>query len=176
MNEELIHILNIIFNILGVAAFISSVQFKEKKSILLVQFLASMFYFASYLLVGATSGYITELIEGTKDLAFYGYEEKGKKIPLALLIGFVLLLIVVAILTFDGLYSIAPLCINLAYFISSYFKNPKYIRLTVLICAFVWIYYNFTVGTYFIIIGNIFEIASSSIALMRFKQKEKNPC
>lgn len=160
-----------IFTVLGVIFFIGSMQFKKKKDILLVQSFAASFYMISYFLVGAISGGITELLELIKDIVFYNYDKNKKKIPLSLLLLFISLLIIIGIIAYQGIYSIAPLIINLAYFISSYFKNPKYIRITILICAIIWIYYNFTVGTYLIIIGNIFEIISASVSLIRYKEK-----
>ena len=135
-----------------------------------MQSFASFFYMISYFIVGAISGGITELVEMIKDIVFYNYDKNNKKIPFIILIIFISLLVIIGLFTYQGIYSIAPLFINLSYFISSYFNNPKYIRLTVLVCAFIWIYYNFTVGTYFIIIGNIFEIISASVSLIRYKK------
>lgn len=155
----------------GVVFFVASLQFKDKKNILLVQSIAALFYALSYIFVGAFSGYTTELTQMIKNLVFYNYEKKNKKTPLVLLVLFILALISFSLIGFNGIYSLAPLFINLAYFISSYFRNPKHIRITVLICAFIWIYYNFKVGTYIIILGNIFEIISASISIIRYKKK-----
>ena len=51
-------------------------------------------------------------------------------------------------------------------------KNPKSIRVVMLICAFLWAYYNFSIGAYVLIIGNSFEVVSATIALLRFKKKK----
>lgn len=167
-------IINYIAMILGVILFISSVQFKKKKDILLVQTFASICYAVSYLLNFAYSGFITEIIEQIKDITFYIYEDKNKKIPLFVLGIFILGLIIIGFITYDGnIYTIAPLCINMAYFISSYFKNPKHIRIVVLICGFIWMYYNYSVGTYLFIIGNAFEVISASISIWRYNEKDK---
>lgn len=172
--EKIVSVINIIAMILGVCLFISSVQFKKKKDILLVQTFASICYAVSYLLNFAYSGFITEIIEQIKDITFYIFEDKNIKIPLFVLIIFIISLILIGIFTYDGnLYTIAPLFINMAYFISSYFKNPKHIRIVVLICGFIWMYYNFSVGTYIFIIGNAFEVISASIALWRYNEKNK---
>ncbi len=162
-------------SILSIFLFVMSVQFKEKKNILLTQTFAAICYFFAYLTKGAYSGCIIELIEQSKDITFYTYESKNKKIPVILLVIFITLLVVTSIITYDGFYSLIPLIINLSYFISSYLKNPKHIRIVMLICGFIWIYYNFKVGAYLIIIGNILEIISATISLLRYKnQKIKN--
>ena len=165
---------DIIYYIASIASiflFIISVQFKEKKDILLVQLFAAMSYFIVYLIIGAFSGCAIELVEQLKNLIFYFYEKNKKKIPVILLIVFVSLLIIVSIFTYEDPKSLLPLIINLSYFISSYFKNPKHIRIVMLICGFIWALYNFLIGAYIIIIGNILEIISAIISLIRFRKK-----
>ena len=159
-----------IVSILSIFLFVISIQFKDKKDILLIQTFASMCYFIAYLILGSYSGCAIELIEQTKDIVFYEYEKKKKEIPIILLIIFVSSLIIASIITYDGFYSLMPLIINLLYFVSSYFKNPKYMRITMLLCGFLWIYFNFKVGAYIIIIGNILEIISAIISLVRYKK------
>lgn len=166
-------LITIIYNISSVFAalcFIGSIQFKKKKNILLIQSFSAFFYFITYLIVGAISGCIIQLICQIKNLFFYHYEKKNQNSPLILLIIFLLSLIIVSIFTYNGFYTLLPLIINILYFISSYFKNPKYIRIIVLICGFIWIFYNITVGAYIIIIGNIFEILSAAISLFRYRK------
>lgn len=160
-------------SILSIFLFVSSVQFKEKKNILLVQTFASMSYFIVYYILGAFSGCAIELIEQTKDIVFYFFEKKKVSIPLILLVIFVTLLITASIITYDGLYSLLPLIINLSHFISSYLKNPKYIRVVMLICGFIWLIYNIIIGAYIIIIGNVLEIISATISLIRYKEDKK---
>ena len=159
-----------IVSILSIFLFVISIQFKDKKDILLIQTFASMCYFIVYLILGSYSGCAIELIEQTKDIVFYRYEKKKKEISIILLIIFVSSLIIASIVTYDGFYSLMPLIINLLYFVSSYFKNPKYMRITMLLCGFLWIYFNFKVGAYIIIIGNILEIISAIISLVRYKK------
>ncbi len=159
-------------SILSIFLFIISVQFKEKKNILLTQALASMCYFVTYFILGAYSGCAIELVEQTKDFVFYFFEKNNKKIPFILLVIFVCLLLTVSIITYDGFYSLLPLIINLSYFISSYFKNPKHIRIVMLICGFIWLIYNIIIGAYIIIVGNVLEIISAIIALIRHKDNK----
>lgn len=169
----LVKIIYYVVSILSIFLFVISVQFKEKKHILLVQALASMCYFIVYLILGAFSGCAIELIEQAKDIVFYNFENKNKNIPLILLIIFVILLLIASILTYDGLFSLLPLVINLSYFVSSYFKNPKHIRIVMLICGFIWIVYNISAGAYIIIIGNALEIVSAIVSLIRYKDKKQ---
>ena len=162
-----------IASVLGVILFVSSVQFKKKKDILLVQLFSSICYGTAYFLCSAYSGFTTEIIEQVKDFIFYKYENNNKKIPLYFLIIFIIILIFVGMFTYNGIASLCPLFINLAYFISTYMKNPKHIRLVVFFCGFIWAFYNFTVGTYIFIIGNTFEVLSAAVSLWRYHETNK---
>lgn len=162
-----------VVTVLGVIFFIFSVQFKKKKDILIVQTLASIFYMISYYMIGAYTGFATEFVEEIKDMTLVYYENKHKKVPLLFLILFLLVLVLIGVFTYEGIYTLIPIIINLAYFIATYMKNPKYIRLIVLICGILWAIYNFTAGAYVIIIGNMFEIISAAIALKRYKNYDR---
>ena len=156
-----------IFAILGVILFASSVQPKKKKDILGVQFFASICYMIAYIVKHAWSGVATEVVEQVKNLVFIQYEKKNKKIPFYFLIIFCFLLIIIAFITYNGILSMIPLVINLSYFVGTYIKNPKYIRIIVFCCAILWAIYNYSIGAYIIIIGNVLEMVSSAISLVR---------
>lgn len=165
--------LNLIVNIVSVISiflFIISVQFKNKKDILIIQTLSSICYMIVYFLLKAYSGATIELVEQTKNIVFIEYEKSNKDIPLLVLLLFIGLLIIITILTYNGLNSIMPLIIYILYFLSSYFKNPKTIRTTMILCAIIWMLYNYSIGAYLMIIGNILEIISAVISLIRYKK------
>ena len=42
-----------------------------------------------------------------------------------------------------------------------------------LICGFIWLIYNIIIGAYIIIIGNVLEIISATISLIRYKEDKK---
>lgn len=169
----IIQIIYIIASVLSIGLYVASVQFKEKKDILIVQTGASLCYLIVYIIKGAMSGIVVEIIEGTKNLLFARIESKNKKIPLIVLIIFILMLIIVSIIFYDGILSLLPLFINIILFISTYFKNPKYIRWVMLLCGGLWGIYNIYVGAYIIVIGNILEIISAFISIIRFKNINK---
>lgn len=162
-----------IFAILAVGTFIFSIQFKRKKDILFAQALANLFYSISYFVLYAYSAGIMNLISAIRAYIFYLYAKKRKKPPFYLLFAFVASILVILIIVYEDLYSLIPPFITIAYFISTYYKNPKVIRIVFLICGFVWIFYNIKVGAYIALVGNSFEILSGIIALRRFKNAKK---
>lgn len=166
-----IEIIYIIVQILAVVLFVGSVQLKKKKNILLCQTFASFCYAGAYLINGGYSGMCTELLEQCKNFSFWCFERKDKKIPFLFLVFFLVLLMGCAVITYNGIASLLPYLINIVYFVSSYFKNPKYIRLSVFICGFIWLMYNISTGAYIICLGNAFEIISGGISLLRFRNE-----
>ena len=169
---NLVTIIYYVISILSIFLYIMSVQFKKKENILLTQIGASMCYLIVYVIKGAWSGVSIEVLEELKNLVFIKIEKKNKKIPLFILIIFLSLLVAVSIYFYDGVLSLLPLLINIILFTSTYFKNPKYIRYTMLIAGLLWGIYNIYVGAYIICIGNFLEIISATISIIRYKEKK----
>lgn len=174
MNLSAINIIYYVISIFSIIFYVSSVQFKEKKKILITQILASICYLVVYIIKGAWSGVSIEILEELKDIVFIKIEKNNKKIPMYVLIIFVSLLFFVSIIFFDGLFSLLPLLINILLFVSTYFKNPKYIRWVMLFCGAMWAIYNLYVGAYIIVIGNVLEIVSAMISIIKFKEVDDN--
>ena len=171
---NLVTIIYVVTSVLSIFLYIISVQFKKKENILITQILASICYLIVYIIKVAWSGVCVEILEGLKNCIFIKIEKNKKKIPLLVLILFLLLLVGVSIYFYDGILSLLPLFINILLFISTYFKNPKYIRYTMIIAAILWGIYNIYVGAYIICIGNVLEIISAVISIIRYKEKNKN--
>lgn len=169
---NLTEIIYIIVSILSIFLYVMSVQFKKKKNILTTQIGASFCYLIVYVIKGAWSGVFIEILEELKNIIFIKIEKNNKKIPLYILIIFILLLIIVSIIFYDGPLSLLPLLINILLFTSTYFKNPKYIRYTMLIAGLLWAIYNIYVGAYIICVGNVLEIISATISIIRYKEKK----
>ena len=167
----MIKIIYYIVSILSIFLYVMSVQFKKKKNILITQIGASLCYLTVYVIKGAWSGVSIEVLEELKNIVFIKIEKNNKKIPIYVLIIFLSLLVGVSIYFYDGILSLLPLLINILLFTSTYFKNPKYIRYTMLICGLLWGIYNIYVGAYIICIGNFLEILSATISIIRYKKK-----
>ena len=166
-----ITIIYFIVSILSIFLYIISVQFKKKKHILLTQVGASMCYLIVYVIKGAWSGVCIEIIEELKNIIFIKIEKQHKKIPIIILITFIILLIIVSIIFYDGILSLVPLLINILLFVSTYLKNPKYIRYTMVVTGLLWGIYNIYVEADIIFIGNILEIVSALISIKRYKKE-----
>lgn len=164
----LLKFLYLFVSITSIFLYVLSVQFKDKKSILITQLFASFCYLVVYIIKGAMSGVAIEVIEEIKDFVFVRIEKENKIIPFYVLFIFLIMLVLASIYFYDGILSLLPLLINILLFVSTYFKNPNYIRWVMLITGILWGVYNTYVGAYIIVIGNVLEVISAIVSIKRF--------
>jgi len=156
---------------LAVLLWLISVQQKKQYKILFLQAIANFLYTVQYFLLGAFTAGCMNFVSFGRCFLFAEKRKKEKEIPRIYLLGFILILITLGMITYNGYLSSIPIVITIFYTISSYMKNSKWLRIIFLIAAFIWIYYNYMVGAYICIIGNIFEIISGTISIIRFNKK-----
>lgn len=161
--------MNFVAQIIGVFAislWVISIQNKSRDKVLMFQFWSNILYMVEYILLGAYSASAMNMVSSVRCLVFA--KKDTSKGYLGVLL-FSLTVIVLGVLTNDGVLSIIPIFIALLYTLSSSLKNVFWNRIAVLISAFIWIYYNYRVGAYITIVGNVFEIISGFISLFRYK-------
>ena len=166
---------NFIAQTLGIFAFlifISSVQFKNKKHILLAQLSANILYGILYLFLNIPTTAYMNFISVLRCILFYKYD--NKKVPLWCLIFLLTIIGITSIFTFDGYLSLIPIIITILYTTSTWQNNTKFIRIVFTICSVFWIYYNLSVKAITALFGNIFELVSGIISLIRYRKKRKH--
>jgi len=166
------NILAQLFGFFAVISWVLSIQRKEKKKILITQMFATFLYTIQYLLLSVFSAASMNFTSCIRSYVFYKYEESGKEISKKVLFFFVFLVICLGIISWDNYLSLIPIIITLFYTISTWFKDAKWTRIFFLIAAFIWVYYNFKVGAYVAIVGNMLEIVSGVVAFVRFRKND----
>lgn len=157
-----------IIGTMAIAFWVVGLQNKDRKNILLFQAIANSFYSVQYFLLEAYSACSMNFVSTFRCLIFAKTKQKTTKL---FNIIFCLIIFLIGVFTYNGLLSLIPLIITIFYTISSSKENNLWNRLTVLLAAFVWIFYNYKVGAYITILGNVFEIISGISAIIRFRNK-----
>ena len=153
----------------GFLVFVSSVQVKEKKKLILFQLVANFLYGVSYFLLNVKTAFFMNMVSVIRcAILYFTKQEKPSKLFLFLLLA---MIVVITIFTYDGPLSLLPTIITAMYTISTWQNNMTVIRYAFIAAGLLWIFYNFNVGAYVIIIGNIFEVISGIISLKRFQKK-----
>lgn len=152
-------------------AWVSSIQLKKKSHILELQIIASLFYAVHYGMLSAMSAVVVTIISIARLLTIYLIERKGKEVPLFVLVIFILILVIAGVMTYEGPISMLPIIITMIYTYSTWQKDTKVIRGLFLVTGMLWITYNFSVGSYILMIGNSLEVISSIVSIIRYHKK-----
>ena len=68
---------------------------------------------------------------------------------------------------------IIPILATILYTVSTWQNNTKFLRYIFVVCSILFIFYNYVVGAYVALVGNLFEIISGVTSIIRF-EKGKN--
>jgi len=143
-----------IFGLLGALSMLLSSWQKTRKRVLMLIALDSIFYFLQYIILGALSGALANVVGIIRTLVFMHkkeYKLLQKDIILYLIIT---TYVIVGIFTYDGIISMFPIIVSISYSIVLWQDNVKKIRIGSAIMIFSWIVYNLSVQAY---VGAIVE-------------------
>lgn len=167
--------MDIIIHLLGIIAmviWVSSIQLNKKNRILELQIIASVFYAFHYGLLDGMSAVGVTIVSIIRLITIYVIEKKGKEVPIYVLFIFITMLVIVGIFTYTGPISLLPIIITIIYTYVTWQKNTTVIRLGFFCAGWMWIIYNFNIGSYILMIGNALEVISSGISFLRFDKKK----
>ena len=153
--------------------WVISILLKNKKTILLMQVIANGIYGIEYLLLGAFSAASMNFLSFLRLLVYYFYALLNIKMPKWILFVFIALVLLFGIITYDGLISLLPIIITVLYTYAFWQNNLNVARIIYIVAAIIWIYYNYEVGAYVGIIGNILEITTGLISLIKYRGGKK---
>ena len=158
---------------LAILFWVISILLKNKKNILLMQVIANGIYGIEYLLLGAFSAASMNFLSFLRLLVYYFYTSLNIKMPKWILFVFIALVLLFGIITYDGLISLLPIIITVLYTYAFWQNNLNVARIIYIVAAIIWIYYNYEVGAYVGIIGNILEIITGLISLIKYRGGKK---
>lgn len=158
---------------LAILFWVISILLKNKKNILLMQVIANGIYGIEYLLLGAFSAASMNFLSFLRLLVYYFYALLNIKMPKWILFVFITLVLLFGIITYDGLISLLPIIITVLYTYAFWQNNLNVARIIYIVAAIIWIYYNYEVGAYVGIIGNILEIITGLISLIKYRGGKK---
>jgi hypothetical protein len=166
----------IISQILAFTAFILSLfaYYRSKKEkIMLTMVTSNILNLIHYILLWATTGYITKILAILRDVSIV-LKDKRQRDDKILLIGFIIIYIIVAIFTYENIYSLLPLAAALIYIISIWNWNEWAVKKSAFFCYFLRLIYNIFVWSIVATIATIISIISTFIALLQYNKKQKN--
>lgn len=151
----------------GLATSVLSFQFKRHKGIVLCKMMSELLFSLQYLLMGAYTGCLLDLISGARNFLFFKCVEK-KRSTTPLIIGFSLLVISLALFSWAGPISLLPMTAKILTTVSYGMKRERLLRLITLPSCFCWIAYNVFVGNWEAMISDSLSVISIFIAIFKF--------
>lgn len=168
----MIYIFSQIIGFIAFAFALIAYHRKKKKKILGNMVISNILNLFHYLLLEAYSGCITKVLAIIRD-CFIIHKEKNKKLSsIFYLFIFLLIYLITAILTYDGILSLFPLFAATIYIIFIWNGNEYTIKKIAFFGYFLWLVYNIYVLSIIGIISNIIAIISTFIAIINY-QKER---
>ena len=168
-----------IIGLLAVATFLLSYQQKKRKNIILFNTLSRCLYILQYMLLGAFSGAVLDVL-GAVSSVVAGKKHKGfvKRHAKAVLIAIngVIILAGVLIAFYNkrwlDLFPIAGVLLHTSAF---WISDEKIIRRVSLLGSPFWLVYNLFSQAYGSAIGDLLTMGSIVIAMIRYKNSDVEP-
>ena len=155
---------------LGTILFFLSYQCKSNKRLFRVQFVSYLCYTVHLLLLGATTGGISYVLNTLRSFSL-GSENallKGKRMRDIICV----LQVITLVVTWEGWWSVLPVAANIAATIGGYTYNARKIRVVGLfVNSPLWIAYNIIVGSWAGVLDELVTQASMILSILRYGWK-----
>ena len=156
--------------ILGTVSFFLSFQCKRNKALFRVQFLSYLCYTIHLLMLGATTGGISYVLNTVRSFCLGSKYSFLKGKPMCAII--CAAQVVTLFFTWGGWWSILPVAANIASTIGGYTHNARKIRIAgMFINSPLWIIYDIIVGSWAGILDEVISEASMIISIYRYGWK-----
>ena len=139
----------------------------------MVQSFAHMLYAFQYALLGAISAAYMDIMAVVRNILFYKYDKNRRQVPIVLSGIIIIVTGIIGYLNYTNPLSLLPVIVAILYTIGATFKDARVYKYVFGFCAIAWLFYNLKFKAYVCVIGNIMEITSTIIALVR-ETKNKN--
>ncbi|MBR0491822.1 MAG: YgjV family protein [Clostridia bacterium] len=162
--------------ILGISSLISviTMQFKDKRQILIGMILVNTVALFSFLILKKYSAIIVCLIATVQTYIKYKFDQKNKNVPIIIQVILIVISILSGILTFKTWFDILPVASLVFYILSVLQSKEKNFRLYTLGKVSGWIIYDFYAKAYTGFIFYICILISTIIAIIRYDIKRES--
>ncbi len=166
---------SILIQLVGVVgySFLAISYYRKRKiDILWMQIIAYLFFSVHYYLLGAITGTICNVLGLVAITLIYLVEKKkdNKKRNL-LILGIIPILVLIALITFENIYSILPIVASVLTLVSFLTDSEDVIRGIGIVSAISWLIYAIIYKSYAAIVFEIITVVSTIVAFIKMKRK-----
>lgn len=147
---------------------------KNRKKILILFILYSIFYGIHYLLLNAITGFLMNLVSIIRNIIFYKQEINNKQNSKIFLVVLFSIIILFTLCSYKDYYSLISMSASLISTYSIWQKNPIIYRILAVIVSICFIIYAIHINSVFAIITEVFLLTTEIIGLILLKiQKDR---
>lgn len=177
LDQNVSNILIYTMGIIALICFASSFQTKKRSVLLILQTISLVLFMGQYLLLGAYTGLILEVVCIVRNFTYY-FRNKTKYLnTIVTPLIFIIAAVVVGLFTLDGnWYCVIPVIANILQTIGLDMKSERNNRIFFLLASPLWLVYNVLTNTVFGVVTEIMNIISiivSIIIITKAMDKEK---
>lgn len=158
------------FGIIAIVFLIISFQINDKNILFKYQIISSFASFFQYLFIGGLMGALMNLVAGIRNFVFKRYDGK---IPVFVLIFFIVLITFLSMLSFDGNISLLPMLAVLNYSFALWTLDLRLIRLVNVFASLLFLIYDVCIFSVTGFILHVLEMSSALISIYRFDVKKE---
>jgi hypothetical protein len=165
----------VLAQVMGVLTLIPgfiSFQLHTQKKILIAQTIMSLLFCVHYLLLGAASGLVMNILQTIRNLTYYQKDRKwlpGRSCP----IFFAVLMAVLGAFSWQGWYSLLIIAAPVINSICMALPNPQIIRKSILVTSPMVLLYDVFVGSIGGIVYESVAIISAIIGIFTYRRMKK---
>lgn len=140
---------------------------RRKDRYLLAQIAANLLFCAQYLLLGAYSGVVGNVISLAKYSVFYTNARRDRKNPRWHLWLFCGLSVVLGVWVLDGWHTYIPMVVAVIFTFAVWQDNPIVLRGIAVVCNALWVVFNLVVGAYVSAVYSGVELVIALVTMIR---------
>ena len=167
------YIFSQVFVIVGIALYALTFLLKTKKSVLIVGLIGVMLNTVSFVLLGAYTGALVNVVAMVRSIWFFCEEKRGKRSWVSL-VTVMVLIVIATIFTYRSIIDLLPLVAGLAYAFACWQKNIKLYRWSGILVSVIYIMYDIFFNSIFGVVSESIALICAAIGLILLHIKKKN--
>ena len=162
------------FGVIGIIFSVLSMQMKTKKNIMIMLLGLNLASALNFLFLDSFSGSLVCFFAVLETFINYLFDSKNKKVPIYIIVIYVIVNLVLGFSTFKSFLDIIPVACALLFCATVCTNKESNIRKLMFGNQSLWLIYDIIVKAYMFSISNILTLISIIISFYRFDFKKRN--
>ena len=160
----------------GVAVVITFLGYlkNDKGNFLKYVLISNILYCIHYFFLDDLSFVIAIVMGSFRNIVFLKYVNSKRLVPMYILLLFEILIVLSGLLAYSGLFSLIPIFQVCLYTYGVWQPNLRCMYFICILVMVIGVFYNFFIGAYVAIIGNVIEVIAAILGLVKLSFKKNS--